>query len=181
MTRQIDKWNPRYRAYTEASGRTPEEQLEHDTEEYPGGCMAGFLIWISNQWSLWWTQNKHRFPNAHGRNDVILRDEDYRSFDEMLGIKVVPWIPIPDPGLRGCERFHRVIPILSWRALGEGADLSPYRPVEHRQIYATGRYDLTTLGTWSGWVDADGSCRDDAPPEPEVTTWTKIEIEGENP
>lgn len=41
--------NPRYAAYARAHGRTPEAMLEHDRAEFPGGCMAGFIAWMSKQ------------------------------------------------------------------------------------------------------------------------------------
>lgn len=41
------EWNPRYIAYAEAHGRSPEEQLAADRVAYPGGCMAGFILWCS--------------------------------------------------------------------------------------------------------------------------------------
>lgn len=39
--------NPRYIAYAKTHGRTPKKQLEYDREQYPGGCMCGFILWIS--------------------------------------------------------------------------------------------------------------------------------------
>jgi hypothetical protein len=46
---QSDEWNPLYLAYAQAHGRTPEEQLEHDSKAYPGGRMAGFICWVSQE------------------------------------------------------------------------------------------------------------------------------------
>lgn len=40
---------PRYAAYCIENGRTPAEQLAHDEKEYPGGKMAGFLVWSSRR------------------------------------------------------------------------------------------------------------------------------------
>lgn len=45
--------NPRYLAYCVAHGRTPEEMLAHDAERFPGGKMAGFIVWISRQVREW--------------------------------------------------------------------------------------------------------------------------------
>jgi len=39
------KWNPRYGCYAKAHGRLPEKQLEQDKEDWPGGCMVGFILW----------------------------------------------------------------------------------------------------------------------------------------
>lgn len=41
------KWNPRYVRFAEVHGRTPEEQLEYDEEQWPGGRMCGFICWMS--------------------------------------------------------------------------------------------------------------------------------------
>ena len=41
--------NPRYVAYARFHGRSPAEMLEHDRAAWPGGCMCGFMLWISAQ------------------------------------------------------------------------------------------------------------------------------------
>lgn len=43
------QWNPRYVAFARAHGRTPEEQAVFDDQKWPGGCMVGFQLWISQQ------------------------------------------------------------------------------------------------------------------------------------
>lgn len=43
------RWNPRYVAFARAHGRTPEEQAQFDDTKWPGGCMVGFQLWISQQ------------------------------------------------------------------------------------------------------------------------------------
>ena len=45
----VERIQPRYAAYCIENGRTPVEQLAHDEKEYPGGKMAGFLIWSSRK------------------------------------------------------------------------------------------------------------------------------------
>lgn len=42
-------WNPHYLAYADAHDRAPEEQGVHDKKRYPGGCMAGFIVWMSER------------------------------------------------------------------------------------------------------------------------------------
>lgn len=37
--------NPRYANYARAHGRTPDEQIEQDRKDWPGGCMVGFTQW----------------------------------------------------------------------------------------------------------------------------------------
>ena len=72
-----ESWNPRYLAYSAAHLRTPAEQLRHDVAEYPGGCMAGFLIWIKQRWRQW------RALNGFGPED-ILGSPEVRQFDAWL-------------------------------------------------------------------------------------------------
>lgn len=43
------KWNPYYLVYCKENNRSPEEQQEHDRAEWPGGCMAGFTLWLREQ------------------------------------------------------------------------------------------------------------------------------------
>lgn len=44
-----EEWNPIYVAYAKAHGRSPEAMLAHDRERWPGGAMAGFMIWNSKR------------------------------------------------------------------------------------------------------------------------------------
>jgi hypothetical protein len=40
------EWNPRYLQYCRATGGlSPDATLERDREQYPGGCMCGFILW----------------------------------------------------------------------------------------------------------------------------------------
>ena len=48
-----NRWSPRFSAYARAHGRSETAQLEHDTEEYPGGKMVGFILWINARWREW--------------------------------------------------------------------------------------------------------------------------------
>lgn len=40
-------WNPRYLIWATLHGNTPEQQLEQDKKDWPGGCMCGFSLWIT--------------------------------------------------------------------------------------------------------------------------------------
>jgi hypothetical protein len=42
----VSDWNPRFALYARAQGRTPQEQLDHDREEWTG-CMCGFILWMA--------------------------------------------------------------------------------------------------------------------------------------
>lgn len=70
--------NPRWVAYAAAHDRTPEDQLAHDRERWPGGVMAGFTCWIQAQWQAW--------RQMHGRRaHCHLTPEDHASFDAFIG------------------------------------------------------------------------------------------------
>ena len=45
--------NPRYLAYAKAHGKTPAGMLASDTERWPGGKMAGFILWVGARWAEW--------------------------------------------------------------------------------------------------------------------------------
>jgi hypothetical protein len=47
------EWNPRYLAYCKAKGHEgdPEGMLKADKEEWPGGCMCGFIFWMNDRWN----------------------------------------------------------------------------------------------------------------------------------
>lgn len=78
MTTQ-QQWNPRYVAYAVAHGRSPEDMLAHDRSAWPGGVMAGFMLWMSDRWQEW------RSLHGYGTYDVLF-DADHASFDEMIGV-----------------------------------------------------------------------------------------------
>ncbi len=42
-------FQPRFIIYAAAYGRTAAAQLEHDEAAWPGGCMVGFMLWITAQ------------------------------------------------------------------------------------------------------------------------------------
>jgi len=74
------EWNPRFRAYANAQGRTPAEQLDHDREAWPGGHMTGYILWMAD---------RRRALRAAGRIprdlDLWLLDADnQRAYTEML-------------------------------------------------------------------------------------------------
>ena len=46
-------WNPYYVAYARSQGRPCDEQLEYDKKKWPGGRMAGFMLWMREAWSTW--------------------------------------------------------------------------------------------------------------------------------
>ena len=72
------QWTPRYTAYAQAHGRSPDQMLEFDSERYPGGKMCGFILWIDAKWSEWATVTGH--PRSKDRNAPIWPG-DHAAFD----------------------------------------------------------------------------------------------------
>ncbi len=69
--------NPRYMAYAKENGKTPEEMMEHDKKEYPGGCMCGFTLW---------THAKLReFEKISPKSFLYSRLCDQKAFSSFLG------------------------------------------------------------------------------------------------
>lgn len=71
--------NPRYLAYCRAQGcAAPEAMLALDEERYPGGRMAGFMLWIGERWRAW------KQAVGLGR-DAILGEAEHAAFDRWIG------------------------------------------------------------------------------------------------
>lgn len=78
----------RYLAYAAAHSKEPDEMMEHDHKRWPGGCMTGFILWISEQWRAWKdAQPEKRRAMAARCGGWILSDEDHTDFDRMLAEK----------------------------------------------------------------------------------------------
>jgi hypothetical protein len=45
-TKQKREFTAEFTAYSSAHNRTPQDQLEADSQEYPGGRMTGFILWV---------------------------------------------------------------------------------------------------------------------------------------
>ena len=58
---QIASWDPRYVAYAATNSNTPDAQIESDQVEFPGGCMCGFICWISLQTRRYRLRHPERF------------------------------------------------------------------------------------------------------------------------
>lgn len=71
-------WNPRYVLYAQAHGRSPEDMLAHDELAWPGGRMAGYVLWIGAQWNRWHCERGLR------RFGHVLSDADHADFDRSL-------------------------------------------------------------------------------------------------
>ena len=71
-------WNLRYLAYAKAHHvDDPVEMMRRDSAAWPGGKMAGFQIWMSQQWQAW------RKLRGVGRDDFI-DIKQHADFDAWL-------------------------------------------------------------------------------------------------
>jgi hypothetical protein len=78
-------WNPRFTLYARSNGLSERQQLKKDREEWPGGCMIGFSLWIGRKWSDWWKQHRgDRRDLPESVFDAIRGDEEHKLFDEWL-------------------------------------------------------------------------------------------------
>ena len=76
-------YNPRYLAYCRAHGTPdPEAMLALDRKRWPGGVMAGYLVWNTEQWGAWRKETGVRTPH--------LLEEHHRAFDAWLEAKYPP-------------------------------------------------------------------------------------------
>lgn len=72
------KVQARYAAYCLAHGAiTPQEMLERDAVAYPGGKMAGYMVWCSQRCAEW-RRDRKRQPNSH------LNASDHDDFTDWL-------------------------------------------------------------------------------------------------
>lgn len=69
--------NSRYVAYATSQGRSPAIQLAHDAASWPGGRMAGYVIWIGTELRSWKTLRGLR-------HDDHMTDADQDAFDAWL-------------------------------------------------------------------------------------------------
>lgn len=71
-------WNPRYVCYAlEVHGAPPAAALNLDRALWPGGCMAGFIIWIQTRCG--------EFDSGRAK---ALTEEDHAAFDAWLKARV---------------------------------------------------------------------------------------------
>ena len=71
--------NPRYLAYcADTGGLSPEDTLARDREEWPGGVMCGFMLWIRARWNEW------KAEVDYPASDPAVSTGDHCAFDAWL-------------------------------------------------------------------------------------------------
>ena len=58
-------FQPNFVAYATAHGKEPQAMLDHDSRKYPGGCMCGFILWISQMKSKFFMVRPDCFLDRH--------------------------------------------------------------------------------------------------------------------
>lgn len=87
----VDRWQPRYLAYCKSRGLSPQRVLDLDRMRWPGGCMAGYLLWIAERWAAW---ERERGGPVWGRKSSEERKDDlqHSDFDRWLTGKLPPTV-----------------------------------------------------------------------------------------
>lgn len=78
-----NKINPRYVNYARVNGNDPETQMKLDQENYKGGCMTGFILFISTHGA----EFKKQFPQ-HTIGGYISCHASFDKFLDELPIKL---------------------------------------------------------------------------------------------
>lgn len=63
----------RYLAYATAMGRTVDKQKAHDRAEFPGGRMAGFIVWMHARWRAFFAEEGLKARPSHITADMHVR------------------------------------------------------------------------------------------------------------
>lgn len=71
--------NPRYIAYAKAHGETPEGRMETDKRRWPGGCMVGFMLWMSDMKAIFHKQHPEAFMGSSSL-DALVDQEAWTAF-----------------------------------------------------------------------------------------------------
>lgn len=82
---RIREWNPRYLAYADANHNLPQEQILIDRQKYPGGYMAGFIIWNRLHWSLFFQSL------GLNKNPAVITEDVHKQYNEWL-LKYYPHV-----------------------------------------------------------------------------------------
>ena len=82
--------NPRYLAYCLEHRQSPDDMLATDRQRYPGGCMCGFLLWMSARLQEW------RRMRERERFEVMVA-ADHRDFLAYLAIRLLCGAAAPTP------------------------------------------------------------------------------------
>jgi hypothetical protein len=135
--------NPRYVAYALAHGRTVDSMLEHDAKAWPGGKMAGFILWN--------TARLREFGKAHPEAFVpsglgaTLSDAGHPAYDAWL----FAWVAARADRLAEAEEI-RLARVEQHSAPETAAAEMGLEPGEFERSKLAG-YDVEPHGFGAGW------------------------------
>jgi hypothetical protein len=82
----MSNWNPRYVLWAKKHGLTPEAMIEKDKQDWPGGCMCGFSLWIG--------ERMRALCTFHGVRDTrelpsLLKQDYHKILDNWLEASIL--------------------------------------------------------------------------------------------
>ena len=75
----MTEYNPRYLEYCKAHGKTFDNMLKADRIKYPGGCMCGFILWMSEKWYNFDTRHPEFKPYVRTKEEQSVFDEELKA------------------------------------------------------------------------------------------------------
>lgn len=78
--KKVRDWTHRFVCYAKSQGNDPEDQLAKDSIDYPGGSMAGYILWMNDRW--------HEFSKIKGCERRAASVYYSKEFDAWLAEKV---------------------------------------------------------------------------------------------
>jgi len=67
------EWSDEFLAYARTNGKTPEEQIKLDEQNWPGGIMAGFILWMGEALRIY----KHKYPRMFIGDQI--KDQEHKN------------------------------------------------------------------------------------------------------
>lgn len=79
----MTEYNPRYIEYCKRNNRSPDRMLEYDKIRFPGGCMCGFILWISEKWSQFDKRHPEFNPHMRTKEEQNLFDQELKQKSDL--------------------------------------------------------------------------------------------------
>lgn len=83
----MTNWNPRYVLWAKKHGLTPEQMTEKDQQDWPGGCMVGYSLWIQEQRDA--LLRSHNLPIGDLRHLASRGLDLHKTFDNWLEASIL--------------------------------------------------------------------------------------------
>lgn len=161
-----DDFQPRFRAYALAEGRTPEEQLAHDTREYPGGPMTGYVVWIEERAGEFNRRKNLRAASTHFPDQFTTHCEAFAARAEGYRKAIAAKDGPTTAQAREAEAFRAVAEDLRKRAEDNERPRRENTPKQQKQA-AAARFEASNYRHAADAAEAiaEGYDRGTLPPE----------------